>query len=51
MSAYDNINQTFVNDASADEVADTVEESLPEIEHSNAETRAILQELERASTS
>jgi hypothetical protein len=51
LSAYDNINQTFVNDASADEVADTVEESLPEIEHSNAETRAILQELERASTS
>ena len=48
-SAYDNINQTFVNDASADEVADAVEESLPEIEYSNAETRAILQELQRAS--
>ena len=50
VSAYDNINQTFVNDASADEVADAVEESLPEIEYSNAETRALLQELERASS-
>lgn len=49
ISAYDDINRTFVNDASADEVADAVEESLPEIEYSNAETRAILQELERAS--
>ena len=46
--AYDNINQTFVNDAGADEVADAVKENLPEIEYSNAETRAILQELERA---
>ena len=51
ISAYDNINQAFVNDASADEVADAVEESLPEIEYSNAETSAILQELERASRS
>ena len=50
ISAYDNINQTFVNDATADDVADAVEESLPEIEYSNAETRAILQELERASS-
>lgn len=50
ISAYDNINQAFVNDASADEVADAVEESLPEIEYSNAETRAILQELQRASS-
>ncbi len=38
-----------MNDASADEVADAVGESLPEIEYSEAETRAILQELERAS--
>ncbi len=50
ISAYGNINQAFVNDASADEVADAVEESLPEISYSNAETRAILQELERASS-
>ena len=50
IGAYDNINQTFVNDASADEVADAVEESLPEIEYSNAETYAILQELERANS-
>ena len=49
IAAYDNINQPFVNDASADEVADAVEESLPEIKYSNAETRAILHELERAS--
>ena len=48
VSAYDNINQTFINDETADEVAGAVEESLPEIEYSNAETRAILQELERA---
>ena len=50
IAAYDNINQAFVNDASADEVADAVEESLPEIEYSNAETYAILQELQRASS-
>ena len=50
VSAYNNINQAFVNDESSDEVADAIEESLPEIEHSNAETRAILQELERASS-
>ena len=50
VSAYDNINQAFINDASADEVADAVEESLPEIEYSNAETSAILQELQRASS-
>ena len=50
ISAYDNINQAFINDASADEIADAVEESLPEIEYSNAETSAILQELERASS-
>lgn len=49
ISAYDNINQAFVNDASADGVADAVEESLPEIEYSNAETQALLQELERSS--
>ncbi|MDP8952614.1 MAG: hypothetical protein M3N18_10330 [Actinomycetota bacterium] len=49
ISAYDNINQAFVKDASAGEVADAVEESLPEIEYSEAETRALLQELERAS--
>ena len=48
ISAYDSINQSFVNDASADEVADAVEESIPEIEYYNAETYAILQELERA---
>ncbi|QIN77608.1 hypothetical protein GBA65_02775 [Rubrobacter marinus] len=48
ISAYNNINQAFVNDASADEVADAVEESLPELSYANAETRAILQELERA---
>ena len=48
ISAYDNVNQAFVNDANADDVADAVEESLPEIEYSNAETSAILQELERA---
>lgn len=50
IAAYDNINQTFVNDASAGEVAAAVDESLPEIEYSNAETLAILQELERASS-
>lgn len=49
VAAYDGINQAFINDASADEIADVVEESLPEIEYSEAETRAILQELERAS--
>lgn len=49
ISAYDNINQAFVNDGSADDVADAAEESLPEIEYSEAETGAILQELERAS--
>ena len=49
IAAYENINQAFVNDASADDVADAVEESLPEIEYSDAETRAILQELDRAS--
>ncbi len=48
VSAYSEINQAFVNDESSDEVAETVEENLPEIEYSNAETRAILQELERA---
>lgn len=51
ISAYDNINQTFVNDADAGAVADAVEESLPEIEYANAEARAILQELERAAAS
>ncbi|CAA9489269.1 MAG: hypothetical protein AVDCRST_MAG25-3268 [uncultured Rubrobacteraceae bacterium] len=48
VSAYNDINQAFVNDESSDEVAEAVEENLPEIEYANAETRAILQELERA---
>ena len=48
VSAYNDINQAFINDESSDEVAEAVEENLPEIEYANAETRAILQELERA---
>lgn len=48
ISAYNGINQAFVNDGDSGDVSDAIEDSLPEIEHSTFETRAILQELERA---
>ena len=48
IAAYDNINQACVNDASADVVAVAVEESLPEIEYSNAESSAIYYTLGRS---
>ncbi len=49
LAAYDNIVEAF-GSGDADELAEAARENLPEIGQFIAETRAILQELERAET-
>lgn len=46
IAAYDNVIQAF-DSGDVDTLVDAVEENLPEIEQFTAETRAILQELDR----
>lgn len=47
IAAYDNVIQAFES-GDVDTLVDAVEENLPEVEQFTAETRAILQELDRA---